>query len=170
MMPRRSAPLRYATLRSAALCSAALRNATQRNDIMPGMHMTPAEHRKTTTTMTAGNIGGSSRPMRMTPAEHRAACIKAMCRARRAKMGGTPFDELSEKYQAIDMEFMTSAFDAIPTTGAGVHPTEATPEMFEAGRPNVQSIIGMTQDQVIFWSYRAMAAAGDLTKPPEGKP
>jgi hypothetical protein len=83
--------------------------------------------------------------------EHRAACIEAMRAAFYARTSG----ERTSVYEAL-----TAAFEAIPTAGADVVPTEATVEMLLHG--SLQSTLSGV--------WRAMRIVGSLTNPQKAFP
>jgi hypothetical protein len=96
----------------------------------------------------------------MTLDEYRKACIEAMemaYEAQRRKDG----HKLSTFYK---IKAMTAALDAIPAVSARVVPAEATEQMLQTGSEKFA--------ETGLWAqlWRAMAAAGDLTNPPEKKP
>jgi hypothetical protein len=86
----------------------------------------------------------------MTRDEHRAKCIEVMQKAATAN----PL--------VIDW---WGAFDSLHGI-AFVCPIEATVEMINAAEPVYDDTFPQCADNI----YKAMAAAGDLTKPPEPKP
>lgn len=98
----------------------------------------------------------------MTRDEYRAKCIEAMARGRRTIMSGTGFNELSDKYMAIDLEFMTAAFDALHCV-AFVEPLEATEEMIAAITFQTYPASMARAD------WRTISIIGDLTNQQEKK-
>jgi hypothetical protein len=114
----------------------------------------------------------------MTPGEHREACLRAMELAWLAHYGITPEFPLA-------LKAMATAFDALPSAGACVLPTDATEEMIEAYRCAIKAHpAAMSPEQIketwpegakhVFSTrmkaaarFRAMREVGKLTKPLE---
>jgi hypothetical protein len=112
----------------------------------------------------------------MTRDEHRSKAIEAMaenhwnssCSPGHTSINSRPgpsilWDKLMPVFRAARIRDMTAAFDSLHGV-AFVDPTEATEEMIKAGWWNAEY---EGQKAPVAELYRIMAAAGDLTNPPE---
>ena len=118
----------------------------------------------------------------MIRAEHRRACIEAAVRAAHRRYyhdyttinGPESWECEPVLVKGRWIASQEAALDALPSAGARVVPAEATEEMIAAAwkvlNPCGENCIDkFGTGPAVREAYAAMAAAGDLTKPPEGK-
>lgn len=103
----------------------------------------------------------------MTSDDHRAECIEAMARAAHAKdvsseIEPRAWEEEIEEVREFWINVEAAAFDALDGI-VFVDSIEATGEMIEAYRSTPHNSSPAAR-------FKAMAAVGNLTKPPEEKP